>query len=111
MWAVGRGSVCERVALVKSAKRSRRTTVRPTRPAVRMRRVTGWKWALWRLTWRLYLERAAWNVIEQDRIILESQRGLGSRDRFFLELKSILKKAPLVEQEEILIERSEVYLV
>jgi phenylpropionate dioxygenase-like ring-hydroxylating dioxygenase large terminal subunit len=48
---------------------------------VRMRRVTGWKWALWRLTWRLYLERAAWNVIEQDRIVLESQRGLGSRQQ------------------------------
>ncbi len=46
---------------------------------VRMRKVTGWQWLLWRLTWRLYLERAAWNVIEQDRLILESQRGLGSR--------------------------------
>ena len=32
-------------------------------------------------------------------------------DRFFQELKSILRKAPLIEQEEILIERSEVYLV
>ncbi|MBM2812050.1 MAG: Aromatic ring-hydroxylating dioxygenase subunit alpha [Chloroflexi bacterium] len=46
---------------------------------VRMRRVTGWKWRLWQLTWRLYLDRAAWNVIEQDRVILESQRGLESR--------------------------------
>jgi hypothetical protein len=32
-------------------------------------------------------------------------------DRFFQELKAILKKAPLIEQDEILIERSEVYLV
>lgn len=32
-------------------------------------------------------------------------------DRFFQELKSILRKAPLIEQEEILIERSEVFLV
>jgi len=32
-------------------------------------------------------------------------------DRFFQELKSILRKAPLVEQDEILIERTEVYLV
>jgi hypothetical protein len=32
-------------------------------------------------------------------------------DRFFHELKAILRKAPLIEQEEILIERSEVYLV
>lgn len=46
---------------------------------VRMRRVTSWKWKLWQLTWRLYLERAAWKVIEQDRMILESQRGLTSR--------------------------------
>lgn len=48
---------------------------------VRMRRVARWKWWLWKLTWPLYLERAAFNVIEQDRMILESQRGLGSRLR------------------------------
>ena len=40
MCAVGRARVCERVARVKSSKRSRSTTVRPTRPAVRIRRVT-----------------------------------------------------------------------
>ena len=38
--AVGRGSVCDRVARVKSSNRSRSTTVRPTRPAARSRRVT-----------------------------------------------------------------------
>jgi hypothetical protein len=32
-------------------------------------------------------------------------------DRFFRELKLILRAAPLVEQEEILVERSEVYLL
>jgi len=32
-------------------------------------------------------------------------------DRFFQKLKPILKKAPLIEQDEILIERSEVFLV
>jgi hypothetical protein len=32
-------------------------------------------------------------------------------NRFFRELKAILKKAPLIEQDEILIERAEVYLV
>jgi hypothetical protein len=32
-------------------------------------------------------------------------------DRFFQELKEILRKAPLIPQDEILIERSEVYLV
>jgi len=48
---------------------------------VRMRKVTGWKWWLWKLQWRLRLEKAAFDVIEQDRLILESQRGLGSRER------------------------------
>ena len=36
----GPGSVWDRVARVKSSKRSRSMTVRPTRPAARMRRVT-----------------------------------------------------------------------
>ncbi|MFQ5932238.1 MAG: hypothetical protein ACE5MM_07505, partial [Nitrospiraceae bacterium] len=48
---------------------------------VRMRRVSGWRRLLWRLLWNVFLERMAWNVIEQDRIILESQRGLQSRLR------------------------------
>ena len=38
--AVAYGSVCDRVAREKSSKRRRRTTVRPTRPAARIRRVT-----------------------------------------------------------------------
>ena len=38
--AVGRSSVCDRVAREKSSKRRRSTTVRPTRPAARSRRVT-----------------------------------------------------------------------
>jgi len=48
---------------------------------IRMRRVSGWKRLLWRMLWRLFLERMAWDVIEQDRIVLESQRGLQSRLR------------------------------
>jgi len=40
VWAVARPSVCDRVARVKSSKRSRRTTVRPTRWAARRRRHT-----------------------------------------------------------------------
>ncbi len=36
---------------------------------------------------------------------------IDASDRFFQQLKSILKTAPLVEQDEILIERSEVYLM
>jgi phenylpropionate dioxygenase-like ring-hydroxylating dioxygenase large terminal subunit len=46
---------------------------------VRMRRVKGWKRNLWRFLWWLFLERMAWNVIEQDRTIIESQRGLITR--------------------------------
>jgi phenylpropionate dioxygenase-like ring-hydroxylating dioxygenase large terminal subunit len=48
---------------------------------VRMRRVKGWKRNLWRFLWWLFLERMAWNVIEQDRTIIESQRGLIARRR------------------------------
>jgi hypothetical protein len=40
VWAVARGSVCERVAREKSSKRRRSTTVRPMQPAARIRRVT-----------------------------------------------------------------------
>ncbi|MHB8618787.1 MAG: SRPBCC family protein, partial [Chloroflexota bacterium] len=45
----------------------------------RLRHVRGWPRALWRITYPLYLERNHWNVVEQDRLILESQRGLSSR--------------------------------
>ena len=40
VWAVGYGIVCDRVTRVKSSKRRRSTTVRPARPAARIRRVT-----------------------------------------------------------------------
>ena len=48
---------------------------------IRMRQVRGWKRNLWRFFWWLFLERMAWNVIEQDRTIIESQRGLIARRR------------------------------
>ncbi len=44
-------------------------------------------------------------------IIIVYASPIDPSDRFFEELKAILRKAPLVEQEEILIERTEVYLV
>ena len=44
-------------------------------------------------------------------IVIVYANPIESSDRFFLELKAILRKAPLIEQDEILIERSEVYLV
>jgi phenylpropionate dioxygenase-like ring-hydroxylating dioxygenase large terminal subunit len=48
---------------------------------IRMRQVKGWKRNLWHFLWWLFLERMAWNVIEQDRTIIESQRGLIARRR------------------------------
>jgi hypothetical protein len=44
-----------------------------------MRRVSGWQRRLWDALYGLYLERNHWQVLEQDRRILESQRGLSSR--------------------------------
>lgn len=46
---------------------------------LRFRRVSGWKRALWRLLYKARLEENHWRVLEQDRAILESQRGLSSR--------------------------------
>jgi phenylpropionate dioxygenase-like ring-hydroxylating dioxygenase large terminal subunit len=46
---------------------------------LRLRHVSGWKRALWRVLYRASLEANHWRVLEQDRAILESQRGLSSR--------------------------------
>src|SRR5258708_13038795 len=46
---------------------------------LRMRHVSGWQRRLWDLAYGLYLERNHWHVLEQDRRILESQRGLSAR--------------------------------
>jgi phenylpropionate dioxygenase-like ring-hydroxylating dioxygenase large terminal subunit len=46
---------------------------------LRMRHVSGWQRALWARLYKLYLEHNHWLVLEQDRRILESQRGLSSR--------------------------------
>ncbi len=46
---------------------------------LRLRHVAGWKRALWRIMYRWRLEANHWRVLEQDRAILESQRGLSSR--------------------------------
>jgi hypothetical protein len=43
-------------------------------------------------------------------VIIVYANPVEASDRFFLELKSIPRRAPLIEQEEILIERSETYL-
>jgi hypothetical protein len=44
-------------------------------------------------------------------IIIVYANPIEPSDRFFHELKSLLKRAPLIAQDEILLERSEVYLV
>jgi phenylpropionate dioxygenase-like ring-hydroxylating dioxygenase large terminal subunit len=46
---------------------------------LRLRHVSGWRRALWRAMYKLRLEHNHWLVLEQDREILESQRGLSSR--------------------------------
>src|SRR5262249_12409322 len=45
----------------------------------RLRQLGGWRRTLWRALYRAVWERRHWGVIEQDRLMLESQRGLGSR--------------------------------
>ncbi|MBI4491400.1 MAG: aromatic ring-hydroxylating dioxygenase subunit alpha [Chloroflexi bacterium] len=46
---------------------------------LRLRRSSGWRRALWRFLYRTFWEDQHWKVIEQDRVMLESQRGLDSR--------------------------------
>jgi hypothetical protein len=58
-----------------------------------------------------YLPEGTKPVRDYHTIIIVYANPIEPSDRFFQELKSILKTAPLIEQEEILIERSEVYLV
>jgi hypothetical protein len=58
-----------------------------------------------------YLPEGDHPVRDYHTIIIVYANPVEASDRFFQELKSILKKAPLIEQDEILIERSEVYLV
>jgi phenylpropionate dioxygenase-like ring-hydroxylating dioxygenase large terminal subunit len=48
------------------------------------RHITGWKWALWKLLWKLNLRSKAFGVVNQDRLVLQSQRGLSARDNEYL---------------------------
>jgi len=58
-----------------------------------------------------YLPEGTKPVRDYHTVVIVYANPIEPSDRFFLELKSILRKAPLIEQDEILIERSEVYLV
>ncbi|HZU08118.1 MAG TPA: aromatic ring-hydroxylating dioxygenase subunit alpha [Chloroflexota bacterium] len=46
---------------------------------LRCRRSAGWQRALWRFLYRAWWEGKHFDVVEQDRVMLESQRGLSSR--------------------------------
>ena len=67
---------------------------------LRYRNLSGWKRAYWRFLYRTFWERQHFKVIEQDRIILESQRGAQSRlmehlansDRGVTELRKLLRE-------------------
>lgn len=67
---------------------------------LRYRRLTGLKRAYWRFLYKAFWEKQHFKVIEQDRIILESQRGAESRanehlansDRGVTELRKFLRE-------------------
>ena len=67
---------------------------------LRYRKLSGWRRAYWRFLYRTFWERQHFKVIEQDRVILESQRGAQSRmaehlansDRGVTELRKLLRE-------------------
>ena len=67
---------------------------------LRYRKLAGWKRAYWRFLYKIFWERQHLRVIEQDRVILESQRGAQSRaaehlansDRGVTELRKLLRE-------------------
>ena len=67
---------------------------------LRYRKLSGWKRAYWRFLYKVFWQNQHLKVIEQDRVILESQRGAESRraehlsnsDRGVTELRKVLKE-------------------
>ena len=67
---------------------------------LRYRNLAGWKRAYWRFLYKVFWEQQHWKVIEQDRRMLESQRGelahevehLINSDRGVTELRRVLKE-------------------
>jgi len=67
---------------------------------LRYRKLSGWKRAYWRFLYKVFWQNQHLKVIEQDRVILESQRGAESRraehlsnsDRGVTELRKLLKE-------------------
>jgi hypothetical protein len=58
-----------------------------------------------------YLPEGSVPIRDHHTVIYVYANPIEPSDRFFQELKAILRRAPLIPQDEILIERSEVYLV
>ncbi|HSU88191.1 MAG TPA: aromatic ring-hydroxylating dioxygenase subunit alpha [Terriglobia bacterium] len=67
---------------------------------LRYRKFSGWKRAYWRFLYKTFWQKQHFKVIEQDRVILESQRGAQSRvaehlansDRGVTELRKLLRE-------------------
>ena len=67
---------------------------------LRYRKLSGWKRAYWRFLYKTFWQKQHFKVIEQDRVILESQRGAQSRvaehlansDRGVTELRKLLRE-------------------
>jgi phenylpropionate dioxygenase-like ring-hydroxylating dioxygenase large terminal subunit len=53
---------------------------------VRKRKITGWRWWIWKVLWHVRLKRKMWQVIHQDEAILGSQRG-----RYCLEKENLVQ--------------------
>lgn len=58
-----------------------------------------------------YLPKGKEPIRDFNTVIFVYANPIDASDRFFRELKPILRNAPLIPQDEILIERTEVYLV
>lgn len=58
-----------------------------------------------------YLPEGTRPVRDYHTVMIVYANPIDPSDRFFQEMKAILRDAPLIKQDEILIERSEVYLV
>ena len=58
-----------------------------------------------------YMPEGTAPIRDHHTVIYVYANPIEASDRFFQDLKPILRQAPLIPQDEILIERSEVYLV
>jgi phenylpropionate dioxygenase-like ring-hydroxylating dioxygenase large terminal subunit len=52
----------------------------------RCRKVSGWQRNVWRFLYRNHLEKLHWDVLEQDRIILENLHQMRVQKSFFINM-------------------------